>query len=77
MTPKRGRGRPRKVLAAAEDESEVEAEAQEKAEEKEQEKAEIVDVEEKPFELKDLKFRVPKGAFVAIVGRVGSGKVRR
>jgi hypothetical protein len=31
--------------------------------------------EEKPFELKNLKFRVPKGAFVAIVGRVGSGKV--
>jgi ABC-type multidrug transport system fused ATPase/permease subunit len=31
--------------------------------------------EEKPFELKGLKFSVPKGAFVAIVGRVGSGKV--
>ncbi|KAI0701717.1 multidrug resistance-associated ABC transporter [Earliella scabrosa] len=47
----------------------------EKAEGKEQEKAEVVDVEEeKPFELKDLKLRVPKGAFVAIVGRVGSGK---
>jgi ABC-type multidrug transport system fused ATPase/permease subunit len=30
---------------------------------------------EKPFELKDLKFRVPKGGFVAIVGKVGSGKV--
>jgi ABC-type polysaccharide/polyol phosphate transport system ATPase subunit len=29
--------------------------------------------EEKPFELRDLKFSVPKGAFVAIVG---SGKVR-
>ncbi|KAJ7284355.1 multidrug resistance-associated ABC transporter [Mycena rebaudengoi] len=29
---------------------------------------------EKPFELKDLKFRVPKGGFVAIVGKVGSGK---
>jgi hypothetical protein len=31
--------------------------------------------EEKPFELRDVKFSVPKGAFVAIVGRVGSGKV--
>ncbi|KZP09468.1 multidrug resistance-associated ABC transporter [Athelia psychrophila] len=30
--------------------------------------------EEKPFELKNLKMKVPKGAFVAIVGRVGSGK---
>ncbi|RDB25946.1 Multidrug resistance-associated protein 1 [Hypsizygus marmoreus] len=30
--------------------------------------------EEKPFELKNLKFSVPKGSFVAIVGRVGSGK---
>ncbi|KAJ7730232.1 multidrug resistance-associated ABC transporter [Mycena maculata] len=30
--------------------------------------------EEKPFELKNLKLSVPKGAFVAIVGRVGSGK---
>jgi ABC-type multidrug transport system fused ATPase/permease subunit len=29
----------------------------------------------KPFELKNLKLKVPKGAFVAIVGRVGSGKV--
>lgn len=32
-------------------------------------------VEEKPFELKNVKFKVPKGSFVAIVGRVGSGKV--
>lgn len=31
---------------------------------------------ETPFELKNLKMTVPKGAFVAIVGRVGSGKVR-
>ncbi|KAJ7852952.1 multidrug resistance-associated ABC transporter [Mycena leptocephala] len=30
--------------------------------------------EEKPFELKNLRFSVPKGAFVAIVGKVGSGK---
>ncbi|KAF7373650.1 Oligomycin resistance ATP-dependent permease YOR1 [Mycena sanguinolenta] len=30
--------------------------------------------EEKPFELTNLKFSVPKGAFVAIVGKVGSGK---
>ena len=31
---------------------------------------------EKPFELTDIALRVPKGSFVAIVGRVGSGKVR-
>lgn len=30
---------------------------------------------EKPFALNDLRLTVPKGAFVAIVGRVGSGKV--
>jgi ATP-binding cassette subfamily C (CFTR/MRP) protein 1 len=30
--------------------------------------------DEKPFELKELKLDIPKGAFVAIVGRVGSGK---
>ncbi|KAJ7459489.1 multidrug resistance-associated ABC transporter [Mycena galericulata] len=30
--------------------------------------------EDKPFELRNLKLRVPRGAFVAIVGRVGSGK---
>ena len=41
------------------------------AQEKEQEKEKPPD---KPFELKDLKLRIPKGAFVAIVGRVGSGK---
>ncbi|EJD02283.1 multidrug resistance-associated ABC transporter [Fomitiporia mediterranea MF3/22] len=29
---------------------------------------------EKPFELTDLKLHIPKGQFVAIVGRVGSGK---
>ena len=31
--------------------------------------------EGKPFELKDIKLKIPKGSFVAIVGRVGSGKV--
>ena len=31
--------------------------------------------EDKPFELADLKLRIHKGSFVAIVGRVGSGKV--
>ncbi|GJE92383.1 multidrug resistance-associated ABC transporter [Phanerochaete sordida] len=30
--------------------------------------------DEKPFELNDVKLKVPKGSFVAIVGRVGSGK---
>ena len=33
--------------------------------------------EEKPFELIDVKLKIPRGSFVAIVGRVGSGKVRR
>jgi ABC-type multidrug transport system fused ATPase/permease subunit len=32
-------------------------------------------VEERPFDLKDLRLEIKKGAFVAIVGRVGSGKV--
>ncbi|KAG6856149.1 hypothetical protein H0H87_007054 [Tephrocybe sp. NHM501043] len=41
------------------------AEAREKAVEEEV---------EKPFELRNLKLAVPKGSFVAIVGRVGSGK---
>ena len=31
--------------------------------------------QETPFELKNLKISVSKGAFVGIVGRVGSGKV--
>jgi ATP-binding cassette, subfamily C (CFTR/MRP), member 1 len=31
--------------------------------------------QETPFKLKNLKMSVPKGAFVGIVGRVGSGKV--
>ncbi len=31
--------------------------------------------DEKPFELVDLKLQIPRGSFVAIVGRVGSGKV--
>ena len=38
---------------------------------------EVEKADEKPFELKNLKFKVPKGSFVAIVGRVGSGKVTR
>ena len=31
--------------------------------------------EGKPFELKNIKMQIPKGSFVAIVGRIGSGKV--
>jgi ATP-binding cassette, subfamily C (CFTR/MRP), member 1 len=30
--------------------------------------------EEKPFELRGMRLKIPQGAFVAIVGRVGSGK---
>ncbi|OCH88007.1 multidrug resistance-associated ABC transporter [Obba rivulosa] len=32
------------------------------------------DSDDKPFELKDVNLKIPKGSFVAIVGRVGSGK---
>lgn len=32
------------------------------------------DKDEKPFSLENLSLRIPKGAFIAIVGRVGSGK---
>ncbi|KAI0360724.1 multidrug resistance-associated ABC transporter [Trametes cingulata] len=48
--------------------SQPSAEPSEKASGKEK------DEEEKPFELKDVKLKIPKGSFVAIVGRVGSGK---
>lgn len=46
------------------------------AESPEESDSEPVKAEEKPFELRDLRMNVPKGAFIAIVGRVGSGKVR-
>ena len=46
------------------------------SEEKEEQAAEQETVDDKPFELADLKLQIPKGSFVAIVGRVGSGKVR-
>ena len=46
------------------------------SEEKEKQAAEQETVDDKPFELADLKLQIPKGSFVAIVGRVGSGKVR-
>ena len=59
---------PSSVLPTTADDAE-ESELEEKEREKEP-------LEEKPFELKNLKLRVPKGSFVAIVGRVGSGKVR-
>ena len=41
------------------------------------EKDESTEKEEPPFSFNDLRFEVPKGAFVAIVGRVGCGKVSR
>jgi ABC-type multidrug transport system fused ATPase/permease subunit len=41
----------------------------------EKEEKEPEEPEEPPYELKDLKFSVPKGAFVGVVGRIGSGKV--
>lgn len=44
----------------------------EKGEKAEPEKKEVE--EEKPFHLKNLKMTVPKGSFIGIVGRVGSGK---
>ena len=33
------------------------------------------DEKERPFELKNLNFVIPKGAFIGIIGKVGSGKV--
>jgi ATP-binding cassette subfamily C (CFTR/MRP) protein 1 len=39
--------------------------------------SQITEEEEPPFSFRDLRFEVPKGAFVAIVGRVGCGKVSR
>lgn len=45
-------------------------EKEEDAAEKEKEK------EEKPLELKSLNLKVTKGAFVTIIGRIVSGKVR-
>lgn len=48
------------------------AETAEKKDE-ESEKAEVK-AKAEPFALKDLRFQVRKGEFVAIVGRVGSGK---
>lgn len=35
----------------------------------------VKEPDEKPFELKNLNFSVPKGSFIAIVGRIGCGKV--
>lgn len=43
---------------------------------KEKESVEKEKEDEKPFELKSLRMVVPKGSFVGVVGRVGSGKVR-
>jgi len=49
----------------------------EKVDEKEDDGSQVKEKkeEEKPFELKNLKLVVPQGAFIAIVGRVGCGKV--
>lgn len=59
------------VSKKAGDESEDEGVDTKKASlEKEKEKE-----DEKPFELRGLRMVVPKGAFVGVVGRVGSGKV--
>ncbi len=52
---------------------EVEAVPPQPSEKEEHESS--VPPDEGPFELKDLHLKVPRGAFVAIVGRVGSGKV--
>ena len=35
------------------------------------------DTDDKPFALENIDLKIPKGAFVAIVGRVGSGKIGR
>ncbi|KAI0646268.1 multidrug resistance-associated ABC transporter [Trametes meyenii] len=62
---KKGKGSEGAVLPTVNTEKTAEnADAGEKAKES----------EEKPFALKDVKLKIPKGSFVAIVGRVGSGK---
>lgn len=63
----RGKGRSEPVLPTATPEVKPD-EAKEQTDEEEKQ-------DEKPFELKNLRLKVPKGSFVAIVGRVGSGKV--
>lgn len=47
----------------------------EKEEEKIDEEKDKDEETERPFELNNLKFVVPKGAFIGIIGRVGCGKV--
>jgi ABC-type glutathione transport system ATPase component len=39
------------------------------------EKGKANEPEEQPFELQGLKLRIPRGSFVALVGKIGSGKV--
>lgn len=60
---RKGKGKSQPVLP-------TEASKESEKEEKKEEKA-----EEKPFQLNDLDFKVPKGAFVVVLGPVGSGKV--
>jgi len=64
--PKKADGKARDVLPTAREASESAVE--------EVKELDIKD-EEKPFGLKDLELEIAKGSFVAIVGRVGSGKV--
>lgn len=40
-----------------------------------EEKDKKTETEEKPFELKDLTFKVPRGSFAVVLGPIGSGKV--
>jgi ABC-type multidrug transport system fused ATPase/permease subunit len=65
--------------AATEEEEEEEEEAAAGAAgaaeaEKQQQGVELVKQKAPPFALRDLELRVPKGALVAVVGRVGAGK---
>ncbi|KAK7049860.1 hypothetical protein VNI00_005290 [Paramarasmius palmivorus] len=55
------------ILPVTKDDDKAVSELEEATETSEEE-------QKKPFQLNDINLRVPRGAFVAIVGRVGSGK---
>ncbi|KAJ2926057.1 hypothetical protein H1R20_g11027, partial [Candolleomyces eurysporus] len=65
------KGKPAKKSKKAADDATLPSNSNDVEEAKDEEPSEP---EEPPYELKELKLSVPKGAFVGIVGRIGSGK---